>query len=72
MYLEGKKQIRDDVVGRIDQPMTSLKLQPNSLGIESNRSYLTNLCKTIPAAQDADRSPPVCLYQPQFRRLTRK
>ena len=31
MSPEGKKQIEVDVVGKVDQPMMSFKLQPNSL-----------------------------------------
>ena len=29
MYPEGKKEVRNDAVGWVDQPVVSLKLQPN-------------------------------------------
>lgn len=45
-YLEGKKQTNNDVVGCVDPPVMSPKLQPSSLGIESKGSCLTNLGKT--------------------------
>lgn len=39
--------------------MMSFKLQPSSLGIESNYPYLTNLCKTRKAAVEAVQNPPI-------------
>lgn len=42
--------------------MMSFKLQPSSLGMESNYPYLTNLCKTRKAALEAVQSPPILSF----------
>ena len=60
-----KRQIKDNVVGWVSQPMMSFSLQSNYLRNWEQMSYLTNLCKTRNAILEAVQNSPISFYQPQ-------
>lgn len=58
MYTEGKWQIEDNVVGWMDQPMMSFKLQPNSLRNWEQLSLSYKYFQTRNITLETGQSPP--------------